>query len=82
MVVWVLKDGEILPIQEYGRRMRTWLLADALLSRGHRVTWWASTFSHQRKALLFDRDRVFDVQRHFRLRRSGHGGKRTYRNLK
>ena len=43
-------------------------LVPLLLSRGHRVTWWASTFSHQRKALLFDRDQVFDVQRHFRLR--------------
>lgn len=74
MVVWVLKDGEILPIQECGRRMRTWLLADALLARGHRVTWWASTFSHQRKALLFDRDQMCDVQRHFTLRLLASGG--------
>jgi glycosyltransferase involved in cell wall biosynthesis len=68
MVVWVLKDGEILPIQNHGRRMRTWLLADALLARGHRVTWWTSTFSHQRKTLLFDSDQVCDVQRRFTLR--------------
>jgi glycosyltransferase involved in cell wall biosynthesis len=66
--IWVLKDGEILPIQDEPRRMRTWMLADALVARGHSVTWWASTFAHQRKALLAPQDRTFSVSDRFELR--------------
>ena len=57
MNVWLIKDGENLPIQPDARRMRTWMLADELVRQGHQVTWWSSTHSHQRKQLLFDRDR-------------------------
>jgi glycosyltransferase involved in cell wall biosynthesis len=53
MRVWLLQDGENLPVQEGARPMRMWRLATALAARGHEVTWWASTFSHQRKKLLF-----------------------------
>ena len=56
MEVWVIKDGENLPVQLNARPMRTWMLADAMVERGHKVTWWASTFSHQRKTLLADKD--------------------------
>jgi glycosyltransferase involved in cell wall biosynthesis len=66
--VWVLKDGEILPIDAQPRRMRTWMLADALVARGHRVTWWASTFAHQRKALASAADRTVDLGNGFELR--------------
>ena len=44
------------------------LLADALVNRGHRVTWWASTFSHQRKALLSASRRGVQRQLRFTLR--------------
>lgn len=56
MLVWLLKDGENLPIQEGARPMRMWRLATALAERGHEVMWWTSTFSHQRKKLLFNKD--------------------------
>jgi len=56
MRVWVIKDGELLPCQREARPMRTGMLANCLSERGHEVTWWASTFSHQRKSLLWDRD--------------------------
>lgn len=56
MHVWLIKDGETLPIQAGQRRMRMGLLAEALLARGHSVSWWSSTFSHQRKKLLFSCD--------------------------
>jgi glycosyltransferase involved in cell wall biosynthesis len=65
MHVWVIKDGENLPIQPNSRPMRTWMLADALVERGHQVTWWASTFSHQRKTLLADQDTRFSVSPRF-----------------
>lgn len=36
--------------------MRTAMLADHLVARGHRVRWWTSAFGHQRKVMLFDTD--------------------------
>lgn len=81
MNVWLLKDGENLPIQHDARRMRTWMLADELLRQGHSVTWWASTHSHQRKALLFRRDHEVDVIPGFRLKLLFVGGYRTNRSV-
>jgi len=74
MNVWLLKDGENLPIQPDARRMRTWMLAEALVGQGHQVTWWTSTHSHQRKCLLFDEDREIDVAPGFRLKLLHAGG--------
>lgn len=68
MNVWLLKDGENLPIQNDARRMRTWMLAEELVKHGHSVTWWASTHSHQRKTLLFAQDRDIEVNHGFRLK--------------
>lgn len=56
MVVWVLQVGEYLPVQPGLRKMRAGMLVEALMARGHSIVWWGSTFSHQQKALLFDRD--------------------------
>lgn len=67
MLVWLLKDGENLPIQPGARRMRMGMLANALLERGHSVEWWASTFSHQRKTLLYNRDTQIEVREKLRL---------------
>lgn len=68
LVVWLLKDGEHLPVQQGLRRMRTGMLADALVARNHAVLWWASTFSHQRKTLLYPRDTDVSVEPGFGLR--------------
>lgn len=68
MNVWLIKDGENLPLQHDARRMRTWMLADELVGHGHSVTWWASTHSHQRKTLLYPRDHEFEVSPGFRLK--------------
>jgi glycosyltransferase involved in cell wall biosynthesis len=68
MNIWLLSDGEPLPVQNEGRKFRSWMLADALGARGHHVTWWASTFSHHRKRLLFDRDTDVDVNPRLRLK--------------
>ena len=68
MNVWLLSDGEPLPGQADGRRMRSWMLADMLAGRGHNVVWWASTFSHHRKRVLYADDTELDVSRGLRLR--------------
>jgi glycosyltransferase involved in cell wall biosynthesis len=84
MNVWILSDGEPLPVQNDGRRFRSWMLADGLAARGHHVVWWASTFSHHRKRLLFDRDADVEVNRGLRLKLlacgaySGHASVRRY----
>lgn len=82
MNVWLLKDGETLPIQPDARKMRTWMLADELVRRGHEVTWWASTHSHQRKTLLCDGERVLEVAPRFRLRLLDAGAYRENRSLR
>ncbi|MDP9199816.1 MAG: glycosyltransferase family 4 protein, partial [Pseudomonadota bacterium] len=68
MNVWLIKDGENLPLQPDARRMRTWMLGEALAEQGHQVTWWASTHSHQRKSLFFREDREVDIAPRFRLK--------------
>ncbi len=49
MNIWLIQIGEPLPLEAGVRKMRTALLADKLLERGHSVYWWASAFEHQRK---------------------------------
>ena len=47
MQIWYLQDGEPIPgIDGETRPWRGTLLADALVERGHRVTWWTATFDH------------------------------------
>jgi glycosyltransferase involved in cell wall biosynthesis len=68
MQVWLIKDGENLPVQPGVRSMRMWMLADALVKRGHSVLWWSSTFSHQRKTLLYNQDIEVEVKPQFKLK--------------
>lgn len=68
MDIWLIKDGEHLPVQGDSRKMRTWMLAEALVARGHRVIWWHSTFSHQRKTLLYDHDVELELGPQFYLK--------------
>lgn len=56
MMFWLLQTGEQLPIRTGIRKMRTALLADALVDRGHQVVWWASTFDHLTRSMLWDED--------------------------
>ena len=49
MKAWLIQIGEPLPIDGANERlMRTGMLAQALVSRGHEVHWWASSFDHAR----------------------------------
>lgn len=61
MNTWVFSHGEVLPVEPNYRAMRTGMLTAELTRRGHRVTWWTSTFSHRHRQLLADRDTVVDV---------------------
>jgi len=68
MKIWLIKDGEYLPIQPNVRKMRMWMLADSLLEREHSIIWWASTFSHQRKSLLYQNNVEISLKDRFRLK--------------
>ncbi len=50
MNIWIVCVGEPLPVDEGGQRLlRAGMLTEALLSMGHEVTWWTSTFNHSSK---------------------------------
>jgi glycosyltransferase involved in cell wall biosynthesis len=68
MRIWVIKDGELLPFQADGRLMRTGMLARELVARGHDVTWWSTTFSHQHKRLLRERGTDIEMAARYRVR--------------
>ena len=68
MNIWLVQTGEPLPIRSGVRKMRTAILADKLLERGHSVFWWASAFEHQRKVMLSSSDRSFDVSKRYTIR--------------
>ena len=52
MLVWLLKHGETLPVQDDVPKMRSWNLSESLVNSGHEVIWWCSTFSHQKKKII------------------------------
>jgi len=55
--IWLIKTGEPLPIDgDDVRLLRMGILADYLVARGHEVTWWSSSFDHQRKRFRADGD--------------------------
>lgn len=56
MNIWLIQSGETLPLTESVKKMRTALLAEELVHRGHTVVWWASAFDHFQKRWLFDED--------------------------
>ena len=69
MDIWLTQHGEELPIDGRDVRLvRTAMLADMLSQAGHRVTWWASTFSHVRKVSRFDEDTVAEVNDNYTIR--------------
>ena len=70
MRVWLVQITEPLPPPLDGSRlMRSGLLAHALVARGHDVHWWASTFLHSERKVIFgeDRDLTLDTGIHLHL---------------
>lgn len=49
MNIWLIQTGEDIPYGNDIRKLRTAVLAEELVRRGHEVTWWASSFSHLKK---------------------------------
>jgi glycosyltransferase involved in cell wall biosynthesis len=67
MRIWLIQTGEPLPVEQGVRKMRTGILADVLVERGHNVHWWVSAFEHQRKRMLWDKDQEVPLSNHLTL---------------
>jgi len=61
MKVWLIKISEPLPFEQGARKMRTGMLADRLVARGHSVRWWVSAFDHQRKVMRYKKDQEISL---------------------
>jgi glycosyltransferase involved in cell wall biosynthesis len=69
MLIWLITVGEPLPIDEGNPRLlRTGILAQMLVERGHRVVWWTSTFNHVSRKQRSDRDQSIDVTDGYRIK--------------
>ncbi len=68
MRVWLFKTGEPLPC-DFGspRRLRTGMIAETLVDRGHDVVWWSSTFNQVSRTDRFASDTMLQLQPRFRL---------------
>jgi glycosyltransferase involved in cell wall biosynthesis len=66
--IWLLQDGEPLPIDESPRLMRTGNLAPRLVAAGFLVTWWTSRFNHGLKKYRHGSGGFTDVGDRYRLR--------------
>lgn len=56
MNIWLIQTGEPLPTEHDARKMRTAMLAERLIERGHSVIWWSSAFDHLKKKWLVEKD--------------------------
>lgn len=68
MIVWLTQTGEPYPFQNNVVLMRTGLLAQELHRQGHTIVWWGSTFYHQRKRILFNRETVLQWAENYSIR--------------
>lgn len=63
MKVWLIKEGETLPLNESVRLERTGSLGSYLSAQGHSVVWWASSFNHRTKKYYFHEHTEVDISR-------------------
>ncbi|NQV56192.1 MAG: glycosyltransferase family 4 protein [Rhodospirillales bacterium] len=68
MNIWLIKTGEPLPTDgDDARLLRTGMLAEALVKRGHKIVFWSSTFNHREKAKRVDKTTVIPVSKKYEL---------------
>lgn len=67
MLVWLVKIGEHSPYNSDSRKMRTSLMAEKLINRGHEVMWWTSAYDHYKKQWLFRDDTEITINDGYRI---------------
>lgn len=60
--IWLIKDGEPIPLKTTDKHLRAGMLSEALAKRGHQVTWWASTHNHQHKQRTYTKDTTLQTE--------------------
>ena len=69
MRIWILKEGEPLPINNSnGRLMRAGMLAELFSQKGSEVTWWSSTYLHYEKKYACDNEQTIKISTKFSLK--------------
>lgn len=69
MRIWLITIGEPLPVDNANDRLhRSGTLANLLVSKGHEVVWWTSTFDHARKKQRFNKDTSIEINDCFNIR--------------
>ena len=69
MRIWILKEGEPLPINNSnGRLMRAGMLAELFSQKGSDVTWWSSTYLHYEKKYACDNEQTIKISTKFSLK--------------
>jgi glycosyltransferase involved in cell wall biosynthesis len=68
MHIWLITIGEPLPTDNTkSRLLRTGILANLLVEKGHQVIWWTSTFDHTQKKHRFNEDTYIRIKDTFKI---------------
>lgn len=67
MNIWLVTIGEPLPDATESKKLRTALLADELVQRGHHVSFFVSAFDHLRKQWLYQEDSTLRIRDNYNL---------------
>lgn len=67
MNIWLIQTGEPLPLDNSAKKMRTAILADELIKRGHSVLWWTSAFDHFKKEWIVKKDTEITINKSYKL---------------
>lgn len=66
MDIWLVTTGEIIPFRDE-RPNRIGMLSRLLIKKGHNVTWWTTTFDHQSKKYIYNKNSEKKVSPNFLL---------------
>ena len=67
MNIWLIGEGESIPVDGRERLMRLGMLAKYLSEHGHKVTWWSSTFIHGEKKYYCSKYKELQINPNERL---------------
>lgn len=69
MKIWIVREAETIPsiMGNQGRLGRAGMFAEYFAERGHKVTWWLSTFRHGSKSLYSDHQVDLDLKKNLHV---------------
>jgi len=67
MHIWMITIGEPLPLGNNERLLRTGIFSRHLSERGHKVTWWSSSFDHFQKQHIAYNSKTIQLADNFTL---------------